>query len=223
MVNHQVKYLHLMLNAVVPRVLGMHLTILAASGRTGLALTRQALRRGHTVTAIARDPGRVIVPDATGLRTVAGDVGDPASIAAAVGPDSVVLSALGTDRAGVLLAGAKALVAAGPRRVIWLGAYGTGRSAEAAGEAAGVLGRLLGDRLADKVEADGTVLAAGGTVFHAGLLSDGPESRTRRTVGLDAAPPLDLEAKVSRETVAAAMLDEAETPRFAGTVALPLP
>ena len=200
----------------------MDLTVLAASGRTGLALTRQALRRGHTVTAIARDPGRVTLAGSPGLRTVAADVDDPASIAAVIGADSVVLSALGTERAGVLLAGAKAVVAAGPRRIIWLGAYGTGASAGVAGPAAGVLVKLLGDRLGDKVEADSTVLAAGGTVFHAGLLSDGPESPGRRTVGLDAGPALDLTAAISRDTVAAAMLDEAEVPRFPGAVALPL-
>lgn len=211
-----------MLSCPLFSVLGMNLTVLAASGRTGRAITRQALQRGHTVTAIVRDPGRVTVPDSAGLRKVAGDVTDPASIAAVIDADSVVLSALGTDQAGVLLAGAKAVVAAGPRRVIWLGAYGTGKSADVAGEAAGVLGKLLGDRLADKVEADNTILTAGGTVFHAGILADGPESPGRRTVGLEAAPPFDLGAKVSRETVAAAMLDEAETPRFPGTVALPL-
>lgn len=200
----------------------MHLTVLGASGRTGLALVREALRRGHTVTAIARDPERVTVPDRDGLRKVAGDVGDPASIAKAVDADCVVLSALGTEQAGVLTAGAEAVLAAEPQRVIWLGAYGTGRSAAVAGEGAGILGKLLGDRLADKVAADNAVLAAGGTVFHAGVLSDGPQSRTRRTVGLDAAPPFDLSATVSRETVAAAMLDEAQTPRFRGEVALPL-
>lgn len=211
-----------MLSERLHSVLRMNLTVLAASGRTGVALTRQALRRGHTVTAIARHPDRIDLPDSPNLRKVAGDVNDAASIAAVVDEDSVVLSALGTDRAGTLLTGALALVAAGPRRVIWLGAYGTGKSAEAAGEGAGVLAKALGDRLADKVEADNTVLAAGGTVFHAGMLADGPESPRRRTVGLEAAPSFDLGAKVSRETVAAAMLDEAETPRFPGAVALPL-
>jgi uncharacterized protein len=200
----------------------MNLTVLAASGQTGIALTRQALRRGHTVTAIARDPGRIALSDAPNLRKVAGDVNDAASIAAVVDGDSVVLSALGTDRAGMLLTGARAVIAAGPRRIIWLGAYGTGRSADVAGEGAGMLARALGDRLGDKVDADNAVLAVGGTVFHAGMLADGPESHRRRTVGLDAAPPFDLGAKVSRETVAAAMLDEAEAPAFPGAVALPL-
>jgi len=200
----------------------MNLTVLAASGRTGLELTREALRRGHTVTAVARDPARIPLPDGAGLRKAAADVTDPASIAAVIDAESVVLSGLGTDRAGTLLAGAEAVIAARPARIIWLGAYGTGPSAEAAGEAAGVLGQLLGDRLADKVAADTAVLAAGGTVFHAGLLTDGPESPGRRTAELAAAPPFDLGAKISRATVAAAMLDEAENPRFVGAVALPL-
>ena len=210
-----------MLIGAVPSVFGMNLIVLAASGRTGLALARQAVERGHAVTAIARDPDRVAL-DHPNLRKVAGDVTDPASIAAVVDADSVVLSGLGTDVAGVLLDGAKAVVAAEPKRIIWLGAYGTGASAEAAGEGAGVLERYLGDRLPDKIAADNAVLAAGGTVFHAGVLSDEPESPGRRTVGLDAAPPFDLAASISRETVAAAMLDEAEHPRFPGIVALPL-
>lgn len=205
----------------LPSVFGMNLIVLAASGRTGLALARLALERGHTVTAIARDPDRVDLHHVH-LRKVAADVTDPASIAAVVGEDSVVLSGLGTDVPGVLFDGAKAVIAAGPKRIIWLGAYGTGASAEAAGEGAAVLRKLMGDRIPDKIAADNAVLAAGGTVFHAGVLSDGPESPGRRTVGLDAAPPFDLTASVSRETVAAAMLDEAENPRFPGVIALPL-
>ncbi|MFE3542926.1 NAD(P)-dependent oxidoreductase [Nocardia sp. NPDC059177] len=200
----------------------MNLIILAASGQTGIALTRQALRRGHTVTAIARNPGRITVADAPDLRKVAGDVHDAAGIAALVDEESVVLSALGTDRPGTLLAGAEAVVAAGPRRVIWLGAYGTGRSAGVAGEGAGRLAAMLGDRLADKVDADNTVLAAGGTVFHAAMLTDGPVSPHRRTSALAAGAPLDFGVQVSRETVAAAMLDEAESPEYPGAVALPL-
>jgi putative NADH-flavin reductase len=61
----------------------MNLTVLAASGRTGIALTRQALRRGHTVTAIARDPEKIALPDSPNLRKLAGDVNDAGSIAAA--------------------------------------------------------------------------------------------------------------------------------------------
>jgi hypothetical protein len=40
----------------------MNLTILGATGGTGRELTRQALERGHEVTAIARHPGRLDLP-----------------------------------------------------------------------------------------------------------------------------------------------------------------
>ncbi|GAB3899084.1 hypothetical protein GCM10029964_084500 [Kibdelosporangium lantanae] len=66
-----------------------------------------------------------------------------------------------------MTAGARATVDAHPARIVWLGAFGTGPSAAAAGWATRTLLRLLGDR-ADKLAADAAVLAAGGTVFHAG-------------------------------------------------------
>jgi uncharacterized protein len=79
----------------------MNLAVLAASGRTGFAITRQALERGHTVTAIARDPERIALHDSAGLKKVAGNVDDPASIAAVIAVDSVVLSALATVQSGL--------------------------------------------------------------------------------------------------------------------------
>lgn len=82
--------------------------------------------------------------------------------------------------------------------------------------------RLLGGALADKVAADVSILDTGGTVFHAGPLSNGPLSSARRTVGLDEVPKRFFPARVSRATVAAAMLDEAENPARAGTIAIPL-
>ncbi|MFI5932003.1 NAD(P)-dependent oxidoreductase [Actinoplanes sp. NPDC051494] len=203
----------------------MELTVLAASGATGLELTRQALERGHTVTAIARTPARITVPDSPRLIRVAADVRDPASVAAALAGQEIVLSGLGIasgDQPGALTAGAHAVVAAHPGRIIWLGAFGTGPSARAAGAATRTLLSLMGDKLVDKVTADAAILAAGGTVLHAGQLSNGPVSTTRRTVGLDRAPKRFFPARVSRATVAAAMLDEAENAAHPGAVAIPL-
>ncbi|MFD9698637.1 NAD(P)-dependent oxidoreductase [Lentzea sp. NPDC059081] len=200
----------------------MRLTILAATGPTGLALTRQALDRGHTVTAVARTPDPL--PRSSLLTAVAADVFDTEAITAALDGSEILLSGLGVPKGqkpGVLAAGARAAVASGAR-VIWLGAYGTGPSAAVAS----VLNRLvlkgLGAEIADKEASDATVLAAGGTVFHAGPLSRQPLSPARRAVGLDTSPKSLLRLRVSRETVAAAMLDEAEHPRFAGRVAVPL-
>lgn len=203
----------------------MELTILAASGATGLELTRQALDRGHTVTAIARTPDRIAVPESPRLIRVAADVRNPESIAAALAGQKIVLSGLGIaggDQPGALTAGARAVVAAQPHWAIWLGAFGTGPSAHAAGAATRTLLKLMGDKLADKVMADATILNGGGTVFHAGPLSNGPLSPTRRTAGLDAAPRRLFPARVSRATVAAAMLDEAEDPAHPGAVVIPL-
>ncbi|GAA2874173.1 flavin reductase [Actinoplanes cyaneus] len=202
----------------------MEITVLGASGATGRELTRQALARGHTVVALARTPEKLSDFDSHMLTRVAADVRDPASMAAALAGRQVVVSGLGIargDQPGALVAGARAL--AGVPRVVWLGAFGTGPSARAGGPVTRALLRMLGDQLADKVAADAMVLQAGGTVFHAGPLSNGPLSPSRRTAALRDAPKRLLPAMVSRATVAAAMLDEAEHPAYAGGVALPLP
>ncbi len=201
----------------------VEITVLGASGATGLELTRQALARGHEVVAIARTPERMSIPDSLLLSRVAADVRDPESIAAALKGREVVVSGLGIargDKPGVLVAGATAL--AGVPRVVWLGAFGTGPSARAAGPLTRTLLRMLGDQLADKVAADAMVLEAGGTVFHAGPLTNGPLSPSRRAVALGDAPKRLIPAGVSRATVAAAMLDEAENPSYAGGIVLPL-
>lgn len=204
----------------------MNLTVLGASGATGHELTRQALERGHTVTAIARDPSRINITGSDRLKRVTGDVRDPQSIGAALAGSTTILSGLGVakgDKPGVLTAGAQAAVAAKPERIIWLGAIGTGTSASAAGLFTRSLLRLfLRAELGDKVTADTVVLKAGGTVFHAGPLSDGPLSPTRRTVTLDVLPRRFFPAGVSRATVAAAMLDEAEKQQHAGHTVVPL-
>jgi uncharacterized protein len=203
----------------------VQLTILAASGGTGRELTRQALERGHTVTAIARTPGRIAVPDSAQLTRIAADVRDPDSIKAALRGSHIVLSGLGVadgDPPGTLTAGARAVTEAHPQRVIWLGAIGTGASAQAGGLLVRSMFRAMRAKLDDKVTADTMVLRAGGTVFHAGPLTNGPLSPARRTVGLGAYPRRLFPAGVSRATVAAAMLDEAESPRYAGAIAIPL-
>jgi uncharacterized protein YbjT (DUF2867 family) len=204
----------------------MNLTVLGATGATGRELTGQALQRGHTVTAIARDPARITVADPARLTRVTADVRDPESMTRALAGSTIVLSGLGVARGekpGVLSAGARAVADAGPRRIIWIGAYGTGTSAAAAGVLTRTLLRtFMRAELEDKVTADTTVLTAGGTVFHCGPLSDGPLSPARRTVTAENAPWRIFPARVSRATVAAAMLDEAESGQHLGQTVIPL-
>jgi len=204
----------------------MNVTILGATGATGRELTRQAIERGHTVTAVARHPEIIQIADSDRLIRKTADVRDPESMARVLQGSTTVMSGLGVsggDTPGALTAGARAVLAAAPQRIIWLGAFGTGVSAPTSGWATRTLLKIfLGAELHDKVTADSLVLDAGGTVFHSGPFSNGPLSNAWRTVGLDAVPRRLFPARVSRSTVAAAMLAEAEHPSYVGTIAVPL-
>jgi hypothetical protein len=205
----------------------MRITVLGATGGTGRHLVTQALERGHQVDAVVRDPGHAALPVNPRLSIHRGNVHDAASIAAAIAPESVVVSGLGVaskNEAGTLTAGARAVVAARPARIVWLGAIGTGRSAGAVGR---VTARLLragfGAEYEDKVTADTTVLAAGGTVLHSGPLSGKPDDPGTRALPLSAAGRRFFPHRTSRATVARLMLDEAEVPRHPGQLIVPQP
>ncbi len=71
--------------------------ILGATGGTGRQLVAQALERGLTVTALVRDPSRLTIAHPR-LTVVRGNVLDPESVAAAMGGQDAVLSALGHKR-----------------------------------------------------------------------------------------------------------------------------
>jgi uncharacterized protein YbjT (DUF2867 family) len=199
------------------------LTVVGASGGLGQEITRQALAAGYDVTAVCRRPEKV--PDAPGLTRVAADVLDPDAIAKALAGAETVLCVLGTAKGeppGVLAAGAAAVVAAAPGRIVSVGALGTGPSAAVAGVLTRALvGVFLRRELPDKVAADTAILGAGGTVFHVGPMTDGPVSPTRRSVPLDEVPRRLFPAGVSRATIAATMLDAVRNgPR--GQVLVPL-
>jgi uncharacterized protein YbjT (DUF2867 family) len=204
----------------------VRIAVLGASGAVGRLLVQEALDRGLEVTAIARDPARIPVPDHPALTKAKADVYEPDSIARAASGSDVLLSGLGTgkaDRIDTLTAGAKAAVASGVPRVIWLGAFGSGESARAAGALTRILLRVfMKTELPDKINADRSVLAAGGTVFHAGPMGSGPIGPHRRTLPLAEAPRRLFPAGVSRATVAAAMVDEAVTARFPGVTVIPV-
>ncbi|MFI5496086.1 NAD(P)-dependent oxidoreductase [Actinoplanes sp. NPDC051859] len=198
----------------------MRIAVLGATGATGKLMIAAALDRALPVTALARRPERV--PVRPGLTVVAADVRDPGSIAAALTETDVLLSGLGTSNSsgtGTLTAGAQAVVAAGVERIIWLGALGTGPSAAAAGALTrAMLGVLMRHELPDKIAADAAVLAAGGTVFHVGPMTAGPDAPDRQTRSLEQAPRRLFPRGVSRATVAAAMVDEAVHHRFPGQI-----
>jgi putative NADH-flavin reductase len=75
----------------------MRVLIVGATGGTGRRLVAQALDRGHTVTALARDPTRLRLAHPQ-LTIVQGDVLDLASVDAAMRGQDAVVSALGHKR-----------------------------------------------------------------------------------------------------------------------------
>jgi uncharacterized protein YbjT (DUF2867 family) len=205
----------------------MRIAVLAASGGTGHQLAAQALDRGHSVLALARDPRKVNLSRSADLTVVIADVlhGEMAGLLTDV---DAAVSGIGIrkgDPAGTLVAGARALAAAAPARLVWLGALGAGASASKAGPLyKAVMALFVRSERAEKEQADDVALLAGATVFHAGPLTDGPVSPTRRTVALaEFKRPALIPARVTRATVAAAMLDEAEKSQHPGEIVVPLP
>src|SRR3989442_8082572 len=75
----------------------MLLLIIGATGGTGRELVKQALERGHQVTAFVRTPARLRLAHER-LTVVRGDVLDRSSVEAAVPGHDAVLSALGHKR-----------------------------------------------------------------------------------------------------------------------------
>ena len=69
----------------------MKIALIGASGRVGHAILAEALERGHTVTAIARNAARLTAWPR--LKTVDADVAAPAQTAAAVKGNDAVISA----------------------------------------------------------------------------------------------------------------------------------
>ena len=105
-----------------------NIIVFGAGGRAGRPIVAEAARRGHTVTAVVRDPAKYPDLGAAGVTVVAGDVTDAASVAAlARGHDVAVNTAAAMDE-GHFVAAARALIAgldtAGVGRLVAVGIGG---------------------------------------------------------------------------------------------------
>jgi uncharacterized protein len=106
----------------------MNVVLYGASGMIGSRILKELLHRGHTVTAVVRNPEKVT---AVGAYVVIGDATDPASVAATAKGADAAISAYSppqdevgklTDAIRSLLAG---LESAGVRRLIVVGGAGS--------------------------------------------------------------------------------------------------
>jgi hypothetical protein len=202
----------------------MHIAVLGASGRVGRLLVDQAHERDHRVVALVRAPDRYPRPAGGQLEIRRADVTDPHTFPD-LGDVDVVVSAIGIskgDKPGALVAGARALAAADVRTV-WLGALGSGASTGAGGAIYQAVMRIfIGGQLAEKAQADQMALQAGATVFHAPDLGNGAISSERRIVRLAEYPRPLLPPRITRATLAALMLDEAEAGESGAEIVVPL-
>ena len=110
----------------------MKIALIGATGFVGSAVLAEALQRGHTVTALARQPAK-LTPQ-PGLAVVAADVLDERQVAAAVEGHDAVLSAYNPgwtapDLYDTFLKGSRSIVAgvkrAGVKRLLVVGGAGS--------------------------------------------------------------------------------------------------
>lgn len=203
----------------------MRIAILGATGQTGRQLVTQALARGHSVIALARSPDKLADLQSPHLTVVRANVFEPASVREATRDVDALVSGLGVSEGDTdtLQAGARAVREAGLKRVVWLGALGTGVTRGAAGPLIDVLMSLLmSKRLPDKVNADELARSAGASVVHAGALTNASGLGGGRIVPVEQVPRRLLPPRISRADLAALMLDEAAHPRFQGTTGVAL-
>lgn len=105
----------------------MKIAIFGATGRIGGTIAREALERGHAVTAIVRDPSRLGFSHER-LAIGTGEITDADSVASAVAGHDAVGVAIGGRRDGrhqVVIDAVHAVLAglprAGVRRLLWVG------------------------------------------------------------------------------------------------------
>lgn len=199
----------------------MRLLIVGATGGLGRATVAEAVRRGHDVSALVRDPAAADLPEP--VLKVHGDVLDPASLEAAVTGRDAVICVLGTpsprrpstllgDGTGNLVA---AMKSAGVRQLVCVTLLGTAESKRNASPFyRHVILRVLAPMLPDKENQERVVRESG---------LEWVLVRPPRFTGGQGRPPRVIRAgekgrvgHVSRQQLARILVDAAERPDYVG-------
>ena len=200
------------------------IAVIGATGATGTELVTAALRRGHHVIAIARNPNQLATRDPR-LEVCWGDVLDPGTLKDAIAGAHVVLSALGS-RAGrppttLYSAGTanllEAMKATGARRLICISATPVAPASEASLPqrliARPILYRFFGGDYHDWRRMEQLLADSNGdcdwSVLRPPRLTNKPATGRYRTA-IDT--PLPRALRITRADLAAAMLDLIDDP-----------
>ncbi|MBO0652231.1 NAD(P)H-binding protein [Streptomyces triculaminicus] len=206
------------------------IALFGATGTIGSRVLREALDRGHQVTAVVRDPAKV-TEQHPNLTVTTGDVLDPASVTEAARGRDVVVSAVGggdgpghlatiEPAAKSLVEGLRALGDEAPRLVA-VGGAGSLRTPDGkqVWDAEGLPEFLLQIMHAhgDALDFYRTVSDVRWTnISPAGLIEPGERTGTYRTALDDLVVDADGKSRISAEDYAVALIDEIETPKHVG-------
>ncbi|GAA2723995.1 MULTISPECIES: NAD(P)H-binding protein [Streptomyces] len=206
------------------------IALFGATGTIGSRILREALDRGHQVTAVVRDPAK-LTEQHPALTVTTGDVLDPVSVAAAGRGKDVVVSAVGggdgpghiatiEPAAKSLVAGVRQLGADAPR-LIAVGGAGSLRTpgGRLVWEQEGIPGFLL-----QIMHAHGDALAYYRSITDvrwtnispAGTIEPGERTGTYRTALNDLVVDAEGNSRISAEDYAVALVDEIENPQHVG-------
>ncbi len=209
----------------------MRIVLFGAGGNIARRVAREALGRGHQITAVVRDP-RTFQPYDDRLTVVRGDATDPASVAAVSAGADAIVSALSSRPGGnnrppsSLTAAAHALIAgarqAGIQRLVVVGGAGSlevlpGRQLlDSPDFPAGRRGEAMAQRDALEVfrgeggDLDWTYISPAGEV------EPGQRTGHFRTGGNQLLVDEKGHSRISYEDYAAALVDELDNPTHLG-------
>lgn len=155
----------------------MNITVLGATGGTGMQVVQQALAAGHSVTALVRSPEKMPVTNPQ-LRVVQGDATDQASVARALEGADAVISTL--DAPGPVIAEATRAIlgaakAEGAPRVVMMSSFAA-QPDRLKGMAKLISGATTGAKMKDKAAGEKALRGSNfrWTIVYATLLSNGP-------------------------------------------------
>ena len=193
----------------------MKVALIGATGRIGSKITTELLGRGHSVTAIVRNPEKA--PSQPNLKALKGDVTEPDSVAALVrGHDAVISSAPFIP--GISVNVLEAVRKSGVKRYIAVGGAGSLKAAD---------GKLVmenpqipaewlpsikeGSELLKLLRADQQL----DWTFFSPAVQIGPGERTGkfRLGGDEVVAAADGKSSISYDDYAIALVDELETPK----------
>jgi putative NADH-flavin reductase len=197
----------------------MTLAVLGATGATGRHVVSTALQRGHHVVALVRRAGTFEPRE--GLSEVTWpEVTDVSALTRALPGTSVVISALGGAGKGPttvctdgIRSAVTAMKAAGVARLIALSAHGVLETHDKSLYSLAVWANVA-ERMRDKETMEPLITASGlkWTIVRPPKLSD-HDAIGKYRAGTNL--PIRLWSSVGRADLAAFLVDEAETPRYA--------